>query len=115
MNLKISDILSINGGLLSLADKPLTGKIAYPIYSNINKLESIIQVYNKTKDSLLKKYKVTNDDIAANKLPEELLKEHEELLCQSNAIDLMTINFKDLEDVKIPAITIKQLEKILVF
>lgn len=107
--------------LTVLAQRKLPVKTGFAIAKNLNKIENILNIYNKERQKIVDGYcekdkegklKISKDNsyIIKNGLRDEFNTKSEELLDIENEIDIHKFNLKELDGVEISVAELQTIE-----
>ena len=120
MKLSNKKIVADVNTLSVIAQRKLPVKAGFAIAKNLNKIESVLNIYNKERQKLIDKYcekdeegklKTENNTYEIKEgLKEDFNKESEELLEIENEIDIHKFNLKELDGVEISVAELQTIE-----
>ena len=120
MKLTNKKIVADVNTLSVIAQRKLPVKAGFAIAKNLNKIESVLNIYNKERQKLIDKYcekdeegklKTENNTYEIKEgSKEDFNKESEELLEIENEIDIHKFNIKELDGVEISVAELQTIE-----
>ena len=120
MELSNRKIVADVNTLSQVAQRKLPVKAGFAIAKNLNKIESVLNIYNKERQKLIDKYcekdeegklKTENNTYEIKEgLRDDFNKESEELLEIENEVDIHKFNIKELDGVEISVAELQTIE-----